>query len=350
MHAAGTAERGFTPQFWRRWAQVAGCAVLVSLGSAFMFPRSWIHFGVLHGIAVMLILARCWRRCLRGPVAGWGPARLGAGLAAMSSARVLQQPWLNWTGPGHAQAHHRRLGAGAALAGRGAVGPGGRAVAAGAPAQRLAGRGAARAAPAGHAGALEPELLHAMSTKVLFGFHAVTVRLKTAPQSISEIHVDGTRRDARMRQFVERAKRRRRQGGRQRRRAPDAWPAARATRAWWPVEPLPPQPLAGRPAGRVEAARAAAAGAGARRRDRPAQPGRLPARGRRRRRARRGRAQGPRRGPERHRGQGGQRRGRDRALPDGDQPGAHPERAEGARHPHRRHQRRRRADAVRRGP
>lgn len=43
-----------------------------------------------------------------------------------------------------------------------------------------------------------------MSTKVLFGFHAVTVRLKTAPQSVVEIHVDATRRDARMRQFVQR--------------------------------------------------------------------------------------------------------------------------------------------------
>ena len=44
-----------------------------------------------------------------------------------------------------------------------------------------------------------------MSSKVLFGFHAVTVRLKTAPESIQELHVDSTRRDARMRQFVERA-------------------------------------------------------------------------------------------------------------------------------------------------
>jgi 23S rRNA (guanosine2251-2'-O)-methyltransferase len=42
--------------------------------------------------------------------------------------------------------------------------------------------------------------------KVLFGFHAVGVRLKTAPQSIIEIYVDPTRRDARMRQFVERSK------------------------------------------------------------------------------------------------------------------------------------------------
>ena len=45
-----------------------------------------------------------------------------------------------------------------------------------------------------------------MSKQVLFGFHAVTVRLKTAPQSVVEVHVDATRRDARMRQFVERAK------------------------------------------------------------------------------------------------------------------------------------------------
>jgi len=45
-----------------------------------------------------------------------------------------------------------------------------------------------------------------MSTRVLFGFHAVTVRLKTAPQSVLEIHVDASRRDARMRGFVERAR------------------------------------------------------------------------------------------------------------------------------------------------
>ncbi|MBC7941992.1 MAG: 23S rRNA (guanosine(2251)-2'-O)-methyltransferase RlmB [Chitinophagaceae bacterium] len=44
-----------------------------------------------------------------------------------------------------------------------------------------------------------------MSTKILFGFHAVTVRLKTAPASIVEIHVDASRHDARMRQFVTRA-------------------------------------------------------------------------------------------------------------------------------------------------
>jgi 23S rRNA (guanosine2251-2'-O)-methyltransferase len=44
-----------------------------------------------------------------------------------------------------------------------------------------------------------------MSNKLLFGFHAVTVRLKTAPATVLEVLVDASRRDARMRQFVQRA-------------------------------------------------------------------------------------------------------------------------------------------------
>src|SRR5215212_5956325 len=43
------------------------------------------------------------------------------------------------------------------------------------------------------------------SPKVLFGFHAVGVRLKTAPGSVIEIYADPTRKDARMRQFLVRA-------------------------------------------------------------------------------------------------------------------------------------------------
>ncbi len=46
------------PQFWRRWGQVAGCALLVSAGSAWLFPERYIYFGVLHGMAVMLLIAR----------------------------------------------------------------------------------------------------------------------------------------------------------------------------------------------------------------------------------------------------------------------------------------------------
>jgi 23S rRNA (guanosine2251-2'-O)-methyltransferase len=44
------------------------------------------------------------------------------------------------------------------------------------------------------------------SPKVLFGFHAVGVRMKTSPKSVLEVFYDASRRDARMRQFTERAR------------------------------------------------------------------------------------------------------------------------------------------------
>ncbi len=45
-------------RFWRRWAQVALCALLVTGASYVMYPKSFIYFGVLHGIALMLIIVR----------------------------------------------------------------------------------------------------------------------------------------------------------------------------------------------------------------------------------------------------------------------------------------------------
>ena len=64
--SGGSLQSRFDVRFWRRWAQVAGCAVLVSAGSALMFPSSWISFGVLHGIAVILLLTR-----LAAPLRAW---------------------------------------------------------------------------------------------------------------------------------------------------------------------------------------------------------------------------------------------------------------------------------------
>nr|WP_295084422.1 heparan-alpha-glucosaminide N-acetyltransferase [uncultured Roseateles sp.] len=85
------------PRFWRRWGQVAGCALLVSLGSYLMYPRSFISFGVLHGMAVMLLLLR---------VAGPRLSNLGGlllGLAALLLPLWLQHEffdsrWTNWLG------------------------------------------------------------------------------------------------------------------------------------------------------------------------------------------------------------------------------------------------------------
>ncbi len=82
-------------RFWRRWAQVAGCAVLVSLGSWWMFPRSYISFGVLHGIAVMLVVARL--------TSSWGVWRWPLGLVAIALPHFVSDPffdsrWTNWVG------------------------------------------------------------------------------------------------------------------------------------------------------------------------------------------------------------------------------------------------------------
>jgi uncharacterized membrane protein len=83
------------PRFWRRWAQVAGCALLVSLGSAWMFPKSWISFGVLHGMAVMLVLAR-----LAAPLRGglWVLGAVALVLPWLVQHPFFDTPWTNWVG------------------------------------------------------------------------------------------------------------------------------------------------------------------------------------------------------------------------------------------------------------
>ena len=90
-------------RFGRRWLQILGCALLVSAGSYLMFPNSFIYFGVLHGMAVMLLITR------------FGGARarslwlLGAALIALQWLApwainagwwdsALNQPSLNWLG------------------------------------------------------------------------------------------------------------------------------------------------------------------------------------------------------------------------------------------------------------
>lgn len=98
VHAGQTWRR-----FWRRWLQIAGCAVAVSVGSAFMFPNSWIYFGVLHGMAVMLLICRV--------TASWGAWLWLGGLCAvllaffapdlhamLSLAAVWDGKGLNWIG------------------------------------------------------------------------------------------------------------------------------------------------------------------------------------------------------------------------------------------------------------
>ncbi len=93
---AVAADRGVGwSRFWRRWAQVAGCALLVTAGSWWMFPRSYINFGVLHGLAVMLIMTRLsagltwWL---------WPLGALAITLPHFAASPMFNGPGLSWLG------------------------------------------------------------------------------------------------------------------------------------------------------------------------------------------------------------------------------------------------------------
>lgn len=94
------------PRFGRRWLQIAGCALLVSAGSWLMYPQSFIYFGVLHGMAVMLLIVRL--------TAHWGAWLWLAGAMAIAIkfiyadaintpatgyfVEIMNAPPLNWLG------------------------------------------------------------------------------------------------------------------------------------------------------------------------------------------------------------------------------------------------------------
>ena len=92
-------------RFFRRWTQVAVCALLVTAASYAVFPQSFIYFGVLHGLALMLVVARATAGA--GPwLWGWGtlalalPAVAAGALAGPMAAwaDAFNAPALNWLG------------------------------------------------------------------------------------------------------------------------------------------------------------------------------------------------------------------------------------------------------------
>lgn len=91
-------------RFWNRWKQVAAAALLVSLGSYFVYPDSYIYFGVLHAIALMLIIMRLTYNFRYGI---WIFGILIISLkfiipslfvAVGPSMDIFNQPFLNWIG------------------------------------------------------------------------------------------------------------------------------------------------------------------------------------------------------------------------------------------------------------
>jgi uncharacterized membrane protein len=90
-------------RFWKRWAQVAGCALLVTVGSYWMYPKSFIYFGVLHGIALMLVIVRFtsgWRQWLwpAGAIAIAAKPLAMLARAQWPELEFLNHPAWNWLG------------------------------------------------------------------------------------------------------------------------------------------------------------------------------------------------------------------------------------------------------------
>jgi uncharacterized membrane protein len=71
-------------RFWIHVGRVAGCALLVTAGSYMMFPRSFIWFGVLHAIAVSLVLAK--------PLAARPWIALALGVTVVIAGNVIASP------------------------------------------------------------------------------------------------------------------------------------------------------------------------------------------------------------------------------------------------------------------
>jgi len=90
--AQQTARTGGQRRFYRRWSQIAGCALLVTAGSWLIFPRSFIYFGMLHGIAVMLLLTRLLFTAKNGSGRALGRWLWLVGLLALFSSPIAH--WL----------------------------------------------------------------------------------------------------------------------------------------------------------------------------------------------------------------------------------------------------------------
>lgn len=84
------------PAFGKRFAMVAGAAMLISVATYFAVPDSWIFFGILHNIAVASLIGLVFLRL---------PPTITAGMALLAllaplyfSSDDFNTIWLSWIG------------------------------------------------------------------------------------------------------------------------------------------------------------------------------------------------------------------------------------------------------------
>jgi uncharacterized membrane protein len=88
-------QHDFARRFVRNLARIIGAALLVSVASRLAFPQSWIWFGVLHAIAVALLVAL--------PLVHRPRVALAVGTLIVILGVVVRHPmfdaaWLQWVG------------------------------------------------------------------------------------------------------------------------------------------------------------------------------------------------------------------------------------------------------------
>ena len=90
-------------RFFSRWKQVAAASILVSVGSYLVYPQSFIYFGILHGIAVMLLVVKLTAKYSKFYLpAGLGIVGLKLALPTLFAQNLLpeffNEKYLNWIG------------------------------------------------------------------------------------------------------------------------------------------------------------------------------------------------------------------------------------------------------------
>ncbi len=84
--------------FWKRFAMIVAAAAAITAATLWLFPDSFIFFGILHCIAAASLLALAFLRAPPWLVAAAAAAILAAPLAI--SSPWFDAPWLLWTGLG----------------------------------------------------------------------------------------------------------------------------------------------------------------------------------------------------------------------------------------------------------
>lgn len=94
--ALGHRDRIRWDRFWTRFAKIAAAAAAITVGTLYVIPQGYIHFGILHQIALASLIGLAF---LRLPVLVTFAVALAVFLLPhFYRSEIFDLPWLWWTG------------------------------------------------------------------------------------------------------------------------------------------------------------------------------------------------------------------------------------------------------------